>query len=343
MATTTYLGAQPPSLTTELVEAVWEEILKDIKARDRTLFVLLTSSGGVRLSVKGDKVLLHVRNKWQVQRIMQSAPRRVIELSINQLLNMSVSITATCDEINELETALEFYQLKREQWVLPNEEELKEEIAHYKEIIKTKTRHYKALERQSAKFDIHVPTHIILSMEDIQEEIRVADEKIKEIKHSMTNARFKYINPGESAESHVASSLEVIRNQATQFRQQLEACLILKVKMDKHFAALEELHELIKKAQEYKELRRKSIQLTLVSAEVQRLAEEVDFLANEISAIMDNNTGAVFSDTLSIRLDELKSIVTMKDTEQNDMEQLHLGIKSVLSLLKLEIKEIEQI
>src|SRR6266508_2755266 len=163
MATTTYLGAQPPSLTTELVEAVWEEILKGIKARDRTLFVLLTSSGGVRLSVQGDKVLLHVKNEWQVKRIMQSAPRRVIELSINQLLNMSVSITATCDEINILETALEFYQLKREQWILPNEEELKEEITHYKEIIKTKNRHFKALERQSAKFDIHVPTHIILS------------------------------------------------------------------------------------------------------------------------------------------------------------------------------------
>ncbi len=226
---------------------------------------------------------------------------------------------------------------------MPNEEELKEEITHYKEIIKTKNRHFKALERQSAKFDIHVPTHIILSMEDIQEEIRVADERIKEIKHSMTNARFKYINPRESAESHIASSLGAIKNQATQLHQELEAFLILKVKMDKHFAAVEELHELIKKVQEYKELRRKSIQLTLVSGEVQRLAEEVDILANGISAIMDNSTGAVFSDTLSIRLDELKSIVTMKDTEQKDMEQLHLGIKSVLSLLRLEIKEIEQI
>jgi hypothetical protein len=339
MATTT----DKQALTTESLEAVWTEILDGIKARDRTLFVLLTSSGGVRLSVKSDKVLMHVKNEWQVKRIMQTGPKRVLETLINQYFNASVTIDATCDELDTLSIALDFFNLRREQWALPNEDHLKEEIAHHKEIVKTKNRHYKVLEKQSAKFDIHVPTHIILNMDDLKEEIRVADERITDIKQSMISARFTYINIGMSSEALVASRLETIRSQAAESRQEREVCLILKVKLDKHLAAVEELHELIKKTQEYRDLRKKSVKLTLVSGEVQRLAEEAHFLADEILALINSNSKVVFHDTVGAKLDELKSIVTMKNVEQNDMEQLYLGIKSVLSLLKSEIEEIEQL
>ena len=64
----------------EQVESVWEDVLQGIKARDRTLFVLLTSSGGVKpIDIKDDMIVFEVKNDWQVKRIEQDAPRRVIE------------------------------------------------------------------------------------------------------------------------------------------------------------------------------------------------------------------------------------------------------------------------
>jgi DNA polymerase-3 subunit gamma/tau len=85
----------------EQVESVWEDVLQGIKARDRTLFVLLTSSGGVKpIDVKDDMIVFEVKNDWQVKRIEQDAPRRVIEGVLSKCMGTNYRISCVAEAQN---------------------------------------------------------------------------------------------------------------------------------------------------------------------------------------------------------------------------------------------------
>ena len=85
----------------EQVESVWEDVLQGIKARDRTLFVLLTSSGGVKpIDIKDDVIVFEVKNDWQVKRIEQAAPRRVIEGVLSKCMGSNYRISCVAEAQN---------------------------------------------------------------------------------------------------------------------------------------------------------------------------------------------------------------------------------------------------
>jgi DNA polymerase III subunit gamma/tau len=85
----------------EQVESVWEDVLQGIKARDRTLFVLLTSSGGVKpIDVKDDMIVFEVKNDWQVKRIEQDVPRRVIEGVLSKYMGANYRISCVAEAQN---------------------------------------------------------------------------------------------------------------------------------------------------------------------------------------------------------------------------------------------------
>ena len=83
------------------IETHWEEILQGIKARDRTLFVLLTSSGGVRpIDIKDDVIVFEVKNDWQVKRIEEQKARRVIELVLSKFIGANYRISCVAEAQN---------------------------------------------------------------------------------------------------------------------------------------------------------------------------------------------------------------------------------------------------
>src|SRR5207253_8876671 len=85
----------------EQVESVWEDVLQGVKARDRTLFVLLTSSGGVKpIDIKDDVIVFEVKNDWQVKRIEQDAPRRVIEGVLSKCMGANYRISCVAEAQN---------------------------------------------------------------------------------------------------------------------------------------------------------------------------------------------------------------------------------------------------
>jgi DNA polymerase-3 subunit gamma/tau len=85
----------------EQVESVWDDVLQGIKARDRTLFVLLTSSGGVKpIDLKDDMIVFEVKNDWQVKRIEQPAPRRVIEGVLSKCMGANYRISCVAEAQN---------------------------------------------------------------------------------------------------------------------------------------------------------------------------------------------------------------------------------------------------
>jgi DNA polymerase-3 subunit gamma/tau len=85
----------------EQVESVWEDVLQGIKARDRTLFVLLTSSGGVKpIDVKDEMIVFEVKNDWQVKRIEQDVPRRVIEGVLSKYMGTNYRISCVAEAQN---------------------------------------------------------------------------------------------------------------------------------------------------------------------------------------------------------------------------------------------------
>ncbi len=85
----------------EQVESVWEDVLQGIKARDRTLFVLLTSSGGVKpIDIKDDMIVFEVKNDWQVKRIEQDVPRRVIEGVLSKCMGKNYRISCVAEAQN---------------------------------------------------------------------------------------------------------------------------------------------------------------------------------------------------------------------------------------------------
>jgi DNA polymerase-3 subunit gamma/tau len=80
------------------VESVWDDVLQGIKARDRTLFVLLTSSGGVKpIDLKDDVIVFEVKNDWQVKRIEQPTPRRVIETVLSKYMGANYRISCVAE------------------------------------------------------------------------------------------------------------------------------------------------------------------------------------------------------------------------------------------------------
>ena len=85
----------------EQVESIWEDVLQGIKARDRTLYVLLTSSGGVKpIDVKDNEIVFEVKNEWQVKRIEQPAPRRIIETILSKYMGANYNISCIAEAQN---------------------------------------------------------------------------------------------------------------------------------------------------------------------------------------------------------------------------------------------------
>jgi len=65
-----------------------------------------------------------------------------------------------------------------------DEQELIDEIKQNRELIKTHNRHIKVLEQQAARFgDFHVPSHILLEIDDLKEKIRSHEEQIEKYKN----------------------------------------------------------------------------------------------------------------------------------------------------------------
>ena len=82
----------------EQIENGWEDVLQGIKARDRTLYVLLTSSGGVRpIDIKDDVIFFEVKNEWQVKKIEQPNPRRVIETVLSKFMGANYRISCVAE------------------------------------------------------------------------------------------------------------------------------------------------------------------------------------------------------------------------------------------------------
>ena len=82
----------------EQVESVWEEVLQGIRARDRTLYVLLTSSGGVKpIDVKDNEIVFEVQNDWQVKKIEQPNPRRLIETMLSKYMGANYRFSAVAE------------------------------------------------------------------------------------------------------------------------------------------------------------------------------------------------------------------------------------------------------
>jgi DNA polymerase III subunit gamma/tau len=82
----------------EQVENGWDDVLQGIKARDRTLYVLLTSGGGVKpIDVKDDVIVFEVKNEWQVKRIEEAKARRVIETVLSKYLGANYRISCVAE------------------------------------------------------------------------------------------------------------------------------------------------------------------------------------------------------------------------------------------------------
>jgi DNA polymerase-3 subunit gamma/tau len=82
----------------EEIENVWEDVLQGIKARDRTLYVLLTSGGGVKpIDLKEDVIVFEVKNDWQVRRIEESKARRTIEGVLSKQLGANYRISCVLE------------------------------------------------------------------------------------------------------------------------------------------------------------------------------------------------------------------------------------------------------
>ncbi|HEX9369748.1 MAG TPA: DNA polymerase III subunit gamma/tau [Roseiflexaceae bacterium] len=82
----------------EHVESVWGDVLQGIKARDRTLYVLLTSNGGVKpIDLKDDVIVFEVKNDWQVKRIEESKARRTIETVLSKSMGGNYHISCVVE------------------------------------------------------------------------------------------------------------------------------------------------------------------------------------------------------------------------------------------------------
>ncbi len=82
----------------EQVEGIWEDVLQGIRARDKTLYVLLTSNGGVKpIDVKETLIIFEVKTDWQVKRIQQSKARRLIETVLSKCMRANYTISCVAE------------------------------------------------------------------------------------------------------------------------------------------------------------------------------------------------------------------------------------------------------
>ena len=85
----------------EHVENGWEDVLQSIRARDKTLFVLLTSSGGIKpIDIKDDVIVFEVKNDWQVKKIEELKARRVIETVLSKYMGANYRISCVVEAQN---------------------------------------------------------------------------------------------------------------------------------------------------------------------------------------------------------------------------------------------------
>ena len=346
MATTTYLQPQPQPLTTEAVEAAWEDILKGIKARDRTLFVLLTSSGGVlSLSVKDNTVRLRLSNEWQVKRIMQDAPRRVIEVAINSHFNLGSSgtIIATTYDLDTLDAAIELFNLTPNQWTLPDEKSLREEVQHLREIIKTKSRHYKALEKQSAKFDMHVPPYMIIGMEDLEEEIRVATLKIQEIKHNMVSVRLKYVIKKKSIDKYLVSTSREHKTRDYLAREEHRKISELTEKINENTALSESLEIISKKVITANDFTRRLVHLDTLISIATELNSQLLSINEQVKLLTHSEAEIISFHSVELMCKKAADERHTAEIMLKDTETLVQGIENIVDTLNSEIAEIEHL
>lgn len=82
----------------EQVEGIWEDVLQGIRARDKTLYVLLTSNGGVKpIDVKETLIVFEVKTDWQVKRIQESKARRLIETVLSKYMRGNYAISCVAE------------------------------------------------------------------------------------------------------------------------------------------------------------------------------------------------------------------------------------------------------
>ena len=124
-------------LTTDNAKDIWEDVLQELKARDRTLFILLTSSGGADLFVLNSILYIAVKNSWQVMRLEQK--RELIASILDHHLDIHTPIQVTAiDEFPGSIIALqmeEYAELTSDNWRVKNEDDLKEELDSSKKIL----------------------------------------------------------------------------------------------------------------------------------------------------------------------------------------------------------------
>lgn len=346
MAPTTNLQPPPQSLTTEMLEAAWDDILQGIKARDRTLFVLLTSSGGVGISVQENTVRLCAKNDWQVKRIMQPAPRRVIEVLINNhfgfLSGPSISVTVTPFDLDALDNATELFRLKPDQWTLPNEEEIKEDILHLRDLIKTKNRHYKALEKQSAKFGMHTPPHIILSMEDIEEDIRVSTSKIEELKHSMVNARLKCVLKGNTVDPYLQVRLRADREQLEHTQKELDAITGVREEILENTARAADLEIIAKKVVNATDVVTRNVHLDTITGMIAELSLQLLDIDERVKSLIGSESDLTSFNHVELLYKDAANKHNVAEQTLKDTVEFVERIERTIAALKNEITEIEQ-
>ncbi len=85
----------------EQVDSVWSDVLRVIKAQDRTLFVLLTSNDGMRpIDLKDNVILFEVKSDWQVRRIEEQKARRLIEGVLSKFMGANYRISCVAEAEN---------------------------------------------------------------------------------------------------------------------------------------------------------------------------------------------------------------------------------------------------
>jgi hypothetical protein len=75
-------------------------------------------------------------------------------------------------------------------------DELKEEIQHQQELIKGYRKRQRVLEQQASVFGLHVPPHIQIEIDDLQEKIYECEDMIAKLNGN--NVTIRYISPSMS-------------------------------------------------------------------------------------------------------------------------------------------------
>src|SRR6266540_1924387 len=174
------------SIAADDIANAWDDILQGIKARERTLYVLMTSNSGIDIMSEGEFIIFSVKNDWQAIRLNESRAKRLIENVIQKHLGLtstpSIKIVSGNIEEKSIEKIVALANLSEQEWRHDNEEQLRQDLEQLRAIVHTKRRAQKILEQRHAKLGDITPVGIIIEMEDTVEEIKKHEAKIKEIK-----------------------------------------------------------------------------------------------------------------------------------------------------------------